>query len=80
MVNERACVFASVMIALSYVKMSSCPSVPSSRGETPSSDTQQAELSVEGEDSRWKVQADICVPVFLCPHPLLSFSRCIFFI
>lgn len=74
-VNERGCVcvFASVMIALSYVKMSSCPSVPTSRAETPSSDTQQAELSVEGEDGRWKVQTDVCFPVFLCPHPVFCF-------
>lgn len=59
------CACASVMIALSYVKMSSCPSVPTSRPGTPSSDTQQAELIVVEEGSRWKVQADVCVPVFL---------------
>lgn len=66
-----ACV--CLMIALSYVKMSSCPAVPTSRAEAPSSDTQQAELSVEGEDSRWKVQTDVCFPVFLCPHPVFCF-------
>lgn len=48
------------MIAMSYVKMSSCPSVPTSRVEIPLSDTQQAELSVDEEDSRWKVDADVC--------------------
>lgn len=74
-VNERGCVFASVMIAPSYAKMSSCPSVSTSWGKTPSSDTQQADLTIKGEDSRWKIQADVC----LCPslvYPLLicSFS------
>ncbi len=86
MVNECGCVVASVMIAVSYVKMSSCPPVPTSRVEIPQSDTQQAEISVEVEDSRWKVQADVCVPVFLCPHPpflnllFFSFSQCILLI
>lgn len=71
--NECGCVLASVMIAASYVKMSSCPCVPTSRVEIPPPDTQQAELSVEEEERRWKVQADVCVPVFPCPHlPFLS--------
>lgn len=26
------------------------------------------------EDSTWKVQADVCVPVFLCPHPPFLYS------
>lgn len=61
------------MIAASYAKMSSCPSVPTSRVEIPPSDTQQAKLSVEEEDSRWKVPADVCVHVLLCPHPPFLF-------
>lgn len=69
------------MIAASYVKMSSCPSVPISPSEIPQSDTQQAELSVEVADCRWKVQAD--------PFGFLSsfflflfclFAHCIFLI
>lgn len=75
------------MIAMSYVKMSSCPSVPTSRVEIPLTDTQQAELSVDEEDSRWKVDVDVCsssfviTPLFFCfsfsSHPFnesLDFS------
>lgn len=65
--NERGRVLVLVMIAMSYVKMSSCPRVPTSRVDIPPSDTQQATLSVEVEDRWWKVQADVCVSVFLCP-------------
>lgn len=61
-------VFTSVMIAASYVEVSSCPSVPTSRVEIPLSDTQQAELSVEEEDRRWKVQADVFFLFFFSPH------------
>lgn len=41
--------------------------------ETPSSDTQQAQLSVVEEDGVGEVQADVCVPVFPHPHPLCPF-------
>lgn len=68
-------VLASVMIAVSYVKMSSCPSVPTSRVEIPPSGTQQAEPSAEEEESVWKVQADVSVPALLCHHsPFFLFS------
>lgn len=83
LVNERGCVFASVMIAPSYAKMSSCASVSTSWGETPSSDTQQAELSVKGEDGRWKIQADVCLCpslVYSCLCSFVPFSACLSFI
>lgn len=53
-------VLALVMIALSYVKMSSCPSVPICWAEIPLSGAQLTELSVEVKGRRWKVQADAC--------------------
>lgn len=43
-----SCVLAPVTIAVSYVKMSSSPSVPTPRIEIPWSYTHQAEPSVEG--------------------------------
>ena len=67
MVNVCCCASASVMIADSCVKMSSCPSAPTLWIEIPPSHTQQTEPTVEVEDSRWKVQTDASAPVCYCP-------------
>lgn len=51
----------SVTIAWSYVKMSSCPSVPILRVEIP------CLIPSRLRDRRWKVQTDVCFPLYFCP-------------
>lgn len=73
MVNGCSRLLAAVMIALPYAKMSSCPSVPTLWVEIPLSVTQQAQLSVRGQDGRWKVESDVCFLVLLCVRLFLLF-------
>lgn len=66
---------AAVMIAVAYVKMSSCPCVPVSLPETPPSDTQPAELQME--NSSWFSDVlPLCPPqVLITEHGDLGSGR-----
>lgn len=67
----NGCVLASVMIAVSRVKMSSCPFVTTSRVEIPQSHRAAGWAKCWGGRSRWKVQDDDCVPVSSPPFYFL---------